>query len=80
MIYNGSTIYNEGAGGGGTEYAAGNGIDISEGEISVKVDGTTIGMNASGQLEALNEGVNASVSYNSSTNELHLDFSPQSNS
>ena len=43
-------------GGGGTEYTAGDGIAISEGEISAKVDGTTIGVNASGELEAIGGG------------------------
>ena len=43
-------------GGGGTEYSAGDGISIAEGEISAKVDGSTIGINASGELEALGGG------------------------
>lgn len=42
--------------GGGTEYSAGDGIAISEGEISAKVDGTTIQVNASGELEAVGGG------------------------
>ena len=45
-----------GGGGGGTEYSAGDGISIAEDTISAKVDGTTIGVNASGELEALGGG------------------------
>lgn len=46
-----------GGGGGGTTYSAGDGISISEeNEISAKVDGTTIGVNESGELEALGGG------------------------
>lgn len=41
--------------GGGT-MTAGDGISISEGVISAKVDGTTVGVNASGELEALGGG------------------------
>lgn len=44
------------AGGGGTEYTAGDGVAISEGEISAKVDGTTISINADGELEAIGGG------------------------
>lgn len=43
-------------GGGGGSYTAGDGISIAENEISAKVDGTTIGVNASGELEALGGG------------------------
>jgi hypothetical protein len=39
--------------GGGTSYTAGDGIDITSDTISVKVDNSTIGLNASGQLESL---------------------------
>jgi hypothetical protein len=46
----------EAGGGGGTSYSAGDGIDISDDTISAKVDGTTIGVNASGELEALGGG------------------------
>ena len=45
-----------GGGGGGTEYSAGDGISIDDDTISAKVDGTTIGVNASGELEALGGG------------------------
>jgi hypothetical protein len=41
------------AGGGGSSYTAGDGIDITSDTISVKVDNSTIGLNASGQLESL---------------------------
>ena len=41
---------------GGGSYTAGDGIDISEGEISAKVDGTTIQVNADGELEAIGGG------------------------
>ena len=41
---------------GGSSYTAGDGIDISEGEISAKVDGTTIQVNADGELEAIGGG------------------------
>lgn len=41
-------------GGGGTSYTAGNGINIDTNDvISAKVDGTSIGVNASGELESL---------------------------
>lgn len=43
-------------GGGGDSYTAGDGIAISEGEISAKVDGSTIGINADGELEAIGGG------------------------
>lgn len=43
-------------GGGGSSYTAGDGIVISEGEISAKVDGTTIQVNADGELEAIGGG------------------------
>ena len=42
----------EAAGGGGTEYSAGDGISIEGGTISAKLDGNTIGVNASGELVA----------------------------
>ena len=45
-----------GGSGGGTEYSAGDGISIADDTISAKVDGTTIGVNASGELEALGGG------------------------
>lgn len=38
-------------GGGGTTYTAGNAIDLTGDAISVKTDGTTIGLNASNELE-----------------------------
>lgn len=45
-------IPSSGGGGGGSTYAAGNGIEISNADvISAKVDGTTIGFSASGELE-----------------------------
>ncbi len=66
------------SGGGGTTYTAGDGITISqENEISANVDGETIGINASGQLESLVQYMSASVSYDAVNEELHLDFSPQ---
>ena len=41
-------------GGGGTSYTAGDGIDIDANDvISAKVDGTSIGVNASGEIESL---------------------------
>lgn len=43
-------------GGGGSSYSAGNGIDITSDTISAKVDNSTIGINASGQLEAIGGG------------------------
>lgn len=45
----------------GTEYSAGNGIDITAGTISAKVDGTTIQVNASGELEAIGGGGGGSL-------------------
>lgn len=42
--------------GGGSSYTAGDGIDITSDEISVKVDGTSISVNASGELEAIGGG------------------------
>lgn len=41
--------------GGGSQLTAGNAINISDNVISVKYDGTTIGLNASGQLQSLVE-------------------------
>lgn len=41
---------------GGSSLEAGDGIAITDGEISAKVDGTSIGINASGELEALGGG------------------------
>lgn len=38
--------------GGGTTYTAGNGIDITSNTISVKIDGTSITLNGSGELQA----------------------------
>jgi len=37
---------------GGTEYTAGNGINISNGELSVKIDGSTITADSNGVLSA----------------------------
>lgn len=53
-------------GGGGSSYTAGDGIAISEGEISAKVDGTTVAINANGELEALG-GDDVVLTYNTST-------------
>lgn len=39
-----------------TSYTEGDGIDITNGAISVKVDGTTIDLNADGELEAIGGG------------------------
>jgi len=48
-----NVISSSGGGGGGTSYTAGTGIDISaQDAISVKIDGSTITTNASGQLVA----------------------------
>ena len=41
---------------GGTEYTAGNGINISNGELSVKVDGTTLVVDENGALSAVGGG------------------------
>ena len=41
---------------GGTEYTAGNGINISNGELSVKIDGSTITADANGVLSATGGG------------------------
>ena len=46
----------EAGGGGGSSLEAGDGISIADDTISAKVDGTTIGVNASGELEALGGG------------------------
>lgn len=43
----------KGESGSAGSYTAGNGIDITGGAISAKVDGTTIGFNASGEIESL---------------------------
>lgn len=43
-------------GGGGSSYEAGDGIAIADGEISAKVDGTTIDINSDGELEAIGGG------------------------
>lgn len=48
-------------GGGGSSYEAGDGISIADDEISVKVDGTTIDINASGELEAIGGGGGGSI-------------------
>ena len=41
-----------GGGGGGTTYTAGNGIDLTSDIITVKVDGSTVGFDSSGNLTA----------------------------
>lgn len=41
---------------GGTEYTAGDGIDISNGELSVKIDGSTITVDSNGVLSAVGGG------------------------
>lgn len=43
----------KGEGGSAGSYTEGNGIDITSGTISAKVDGTTIGINASGEIKSL---------------------------
>lgn len=43
-------------GGGGTSYTAGTGIDITNNTIGVKIDGSTITTNASGELVASGGG------------------------
>lgn len=54
-----------GGGGGGTTYTAGEGISIdANNEISAKVDGTTITVNASGELEAIGGGSGSQVQAN----------------
>lgn len=45
---------------GGTEYTAGDGIDISNGELSVKVDGTTLVVDENGALSAVGGGESSS--------------------
>ena len=50
-----ATAIEQGGGGGGS-YSAGNGVSISEGTISAKVDGSTIGFDASGNLKSLASG------------------------
>jgi hypothetical protein len=70
-------------GGGGSSYTAGDGIAISEGEISAKVDGSTIGINADGELEAIGGGGGGS-SYTAGNgisidgnNKISVDFDTQ---
>lgn len=46
----------KGEGGSAGSYTAGDGIDITSGTISAKVDGTTIGINASGEISASGGG------------------------
>lgn len=63
---------------GGDSYTAGDGIDISEGEISAKVDGTTIQVNADGELEAIGGGgtsytAGVGIYIDSSNNEISID-------
>lgn len=58
-----NVISASGGGGGGTSYTAGTGIDISgQNAISVKIDGSTITTNASGQLVANGGGGGGSSS------------------
>jgi hypothetical protein len=58
------------AGGGGSSYTAGDGISIADDAISVKVDGTTIDINSSGELEAIGGGGGGSLP--TPTNTLQL--------
>lgn len=62
-------------GGGGSSYTAGDGIAISEGEISAKVDGSTIQVNADGELEAIGGGTEEVfiAKYNTTTWEAVLE-------
>ena len=48
----GTTSNMEWLSGGGTSYNAGTAIDITNNTISVKIDGTTITTNSSGELVA----------------------------
>lgn len=50
-----------GGGGGGTTYTAGTGIDITSNTIGVKIDGSTITTNASGQLVANGGGSSSGI-------------------
>lgn len=43
----------KGEGGSAGSYTPGDGIDITNGEVSAKVDGTTIGINGNGEIESL---------------------------
>lgn len=61
-------------GGSGTSYNAGTGIDISNNTISVKIDGTTITTNSSGELVANGGGVSQVQSDWTQTNDQAVDF------
>ena len=50
---------------GGTEYTAGSGISISNGELSVKVDGTTLVVDENGALSAVGGGGSGGTEYTS---------------
>ena len=65
--------------GGGTTYTAGDGIAIAEGEISAKVDGTTISVNADGELEAIDMVQSTDNSVNDVVVVQSLPVSPDSN-
>ena len=61
-------------GGSGTIYNAGTGIDITNNTISVKIDGSTITTNASGELVANGGGVSQVQSDWAQTNNQAVDY------
>lgn len=61
-------------GGSGTSYNAGTGIDITNDTISVKIDGSTITTNASGELVANGGGVSQVQSDWAQTNNQAVDY------
>lgn len=61
-------------GGSGTSYNAGTGIDITNNTISVKIDGSTITTNASGELVANGGGVSQVQSDWTQTNDQAVDY------
>ena len=61
-------------GGSGTSYNAGTGIDITNNTISVKIDGSTITTNASGELVANGVGVSQVQSDWTQTNDQAVDY------
>lgn len=65
--------------GGGSSYTAGDGIAISEGEISAKVDGTTISVNASGELEAIGGGASYTAGSGIAINDGAISVDLQTN-
>lgn len=57
------------AGGGGSSYTAGDGIDITSDVISAKIDGSTITLNASGELQASSSETPCLINLNTATND-----------